>query len=143
MKQPRIISVGGCLAALLVAGCSGVSPSSTINPLGGVASQGAIDAPSTTTQTPLNRCRQGLHVSPNHATIKVNQQLHLHDYYLHWDSPICEQSYEPASWTASGGVIQPVGGGKEAVFFALLPGVYRVNAKWSGSRAHSTVTVIL
>ena len=34
MKQPRIISVGGCLAALLLAACGGVAPNSTVTPLG-------------------------------------------------------------------------------------------------------------
>ena len=87
MKQPRIISAGGCIAALLVAGCGGMSSNSTANPLGGVASQGAIGAPSTTTQTPLKPCRVGLHVVPNHATIKVNQQLHLYDYYCNFVLP--------------------------------------------------------
>ncbi len=44
MKQPRIISAGGCLAALLGAGCSGggVSPSSTANLPGVAALPGAI-----------------------------------------------------------------------------------------------------
>ena len=41
MKQARIISAGGCLAALLLAGCAGVSPNSTVNPLGEVAPQRA------------------------------------------------------------------------------------------------------
>ncbi len=41
MKQPRIISAGGCLAALLVAGC-GVGSNSMANPLGGVAPQGEV-----------------------------------------------------------------------------------------------------
>ena len=43
MKHPRIISAGGCLAALLVAGCSGggVSPSSTASLPGASAPYGA------------------------------------------------------------------------------------------------------
>lgn len=42
MKRPRIISTGGCLAALLVTGCAGPSTNST-NSLGGVAPQVATD----------------------------------------------------------------------------------------------------
>ena len=45
MKQPRIVSAGGCLAALLVAGCGGMSPNSTASPLGGAAPQSAIGVP--------------------------------------------------------------------------------------------------
>ena len=46
-----------------------------------------------------------------------------------------------ASWTASGGVIQPLNGGTEAIFFALQPGVYRVHAKYEWFAARATVTV--
>ncbi len=67
MKQPRIISVGGCLAALLVTGCAAPSLNSA-NSLGGVTPQAAI--PSITAETPLV-CGVGLHIKPHVPTIKV------------------------------------------------------------------------
>ena len=142
MKQPRIISVGGCLAALLVAGCGGMGPNSTANPLGGVAPEGATGVPSITAETPLV-CGVGLHIKPHVPTIKVGQLLYLYDVYIA-PSSYCNKYREYASWTASGGVIRTRYGrgmGQRAVFSAVLPGVYLVYAKWNGYTAHVKVTV--
>ena len=45
MKRPRVISTGGCLAALLVAGCGGggISPGSIANLSGVAAASGGVE----------------------------------------------------------------------------------------------------
>ena len=145
MKQPRIISAGGCVAALLAAGCSNMSPNSTANPLGGVAPQGAIGIPGITPE--WHRHCSGFHVFPKVATIKVSQPLHLYAYLLYADLLnytyfYCNDSPESARWTVSRGTIRPLHGGTEAIFYALRTGVYHVHAKWNGRSAEATVTVI-
>ena len=141
MKQARIISAGGCLAALLLAGCAGVSPNSTASPLGRAA-QGAIGLPGIT--GPLYRCDKfKLRVFPWRQVIKVNQQLTLSDWaWVPEGYGVCEKIDEPASWESSrGGRIRPIYGGLQAIFHAVRPGVYRVRAKWYSLHARDTVTV--
>ena len=144
MKQPRIISAGGCIAALLVAGCGGMSPSSTINPLGGVASKGAIDAPSTTAEATPRLCNR-FYVIPKAATITVSQPLKLHDNLQQWDyyRNRCDESRVSAVWSSSGGSLQANPKGKSAVFSASLPGLYTVVARYPERRGQATVTVTL
>ena len=146
MKQPRIISVGGYLVALLVAGCSGMGPNSTGNSLGVAAPQGATGVPSITAEASPTGCRAGLHIKPNVATIKVDQLLYLYDVYNTPSSYGCDRSRVYASWTTSGGVIRTRYGrgmGQRVVFSAVLPGVYHVQAEYGADRAHATVTVTL
>ena len=83
----------------------------------------------------------GFDVKPGHKTIKVNRQLTLDDLYWYGTAygQFCLQ--EPATWTASGGVIQPKDGGMRAAFYAASPGVYRVKAIWGTYDDHATVTV--
>ena len=145
MKRARIISSVGCLAVFLTAGCGGVGPNSSANPLGGVASQGAMDVRDTTKPRhrwcPHRTPQPGFYVKPGHKTIKVNQQLTLVNLYSYGTSYGHECVQEPATWTASGGVIQPEDGGMSAVFYAASPGVYRVKAMWGTYHDHATVTV--
>ncbi len=139
MKQPRIISTAGCLAALLVAGCGGLSTNSTASPLGRAA-QGAIGLPDIT--APLHNC-DGFRVYPKRPVIIVNQLLELYDLAkVGAGYGACDQIDEAASWGSSrGSRIQPVNGGTKAVFSARKPGVYRVNAKWDGRHDAVKVTV--
>ena len=144
MNQFRIIRVNGCLAALLVAGCSGMGANSTANLPSATAQRSTIGVPSITTEAPLFRCPgNGFHVVPKAATIKVGQALYLNDSFQYQVYFVCYKDSEPASWTASGGSIQPLRGGRGAVFSAAEPGVYRVHARWGVFTAHATVTVTL
>ena len=137
MKGPRIISAGGCLAALLVAGCGGVSPNSMASPLGGSA-QGAISLPSLTD----DNCARG-RISPKASTVKVNQRLYLQyeaEFRISYDC----YPWQPEDahwWTPSGGRVRPLHGGTEAIFRAVRPGVYPVRANWTGRIGRATVTV--
>jgi hypothetical protein len=54
MKQARIISPGGCVAALLVARCAGVSPNSTANLPSVTARSSAIAVPERVTEYSLS-----------------------------------------------------------------------------------------
>ena len=142
MKQARIISAGGCLAALLVAGCSGMSSNSTTNSLGGLAPKGAIGISSSPLVRPF--CGERFYVTPKHATIKVHQLLYLHNHRHYFVYPYgCARESVDALWTASGGVIWPRHGGKEAVFSAVAPGAYQVDATWQYDYASARVTVTL
>lgn len=136
MKRPCITIAGGCLAALFLAGCSGMSPTSTANALG-AAARGASSPAS-------DRC-PGLRVYPRRPVITVNQQLTLSDvasYGYGYGYGACDKQDEAASWKSSrGGRIRPVNGGLKAIFSAERPGVYRVHAKWNGRHDVDTVTV--
>jgi hypothetical protein len=139
MTQPRITIAGGCLVALLVAGCGGMHPNSTASPLGRAA-QGAIGLPDIT--APLHDCN-GFRVYPKRPVITVNQQLVLSDLAkVGTGYGDCDQIDEAASWGSSrGSRIQPADGGMKAIFSALRPGVYRVHAKWDGRHDAVRVTV--
>jgi hypothetical protein len=145
MKQVHITSAGGCLAALLVTGCGGLSPTSTASPLGIAAPQRAMGVPGIAGSR-INRahCHQ-FRVYPTDPSIKVNQQLKLSNLVSLGDAyGGCDTYDEDASWrSSSGSTIQPLHRGMKALFSAVRPGVYRVRADWDGRHGRDTVTVTL
>ncbi len=135
VKRTWIILAGGCLAALLVAGCNGVSPNSTTSPLGGVA-QSVISVPGITP----HGCGR-FDVRPKHRAIRVNVRLPLYATMPFPSYVACNREPVDAHWrTSRGGRIQP-SYGVEAIFYAVRPGVYRVRAKYKWFTAGATVTV--
>jgi hypothetical protein len=126
-------ALGICASAILV-GCGGTPGGQT-----------AFSPAQTLVQPQNHRCGfygicVYLRVSPSHPTIHVNQQRELHT--VSWcNRGECHKEEVDAQWSSSGGSLQVIDGGKEAIFSASSPGVYKVVAKAGSLTGRAKVTV--
>ena len=83
----------------------------------------------------------GLYIKPNTATIKVDQQITLRSEYK---SPLmrnCSIAAVSAVWRSTGGSLQVIHNGKQAIFSSSAVGTYTVSAYWHGLKANATIMV--
>ena len=89
-------------------------------------------------------CPHELDILPETATIKAGQQITLVDEYdFERFFHRCGQKGVDAVWTTSGGSLQVINGGTEAVFSASSAGVYYVAAQYRKRTGKATMTVTL
>ncbi len=117
-------ALGICAAVALLSGCGGSqAPSMSLAPQ--IAAPQSAAAGSALHVGPLFFFR--FRIKPHNPTIQVNQQRELRASLtdgIGW----CKVD---ATWSTSGGSLQVIDGGKEAIFSASLPGKYTVGAKYN------------
>jgi hypothetical protein len=124
-------ALGICASAILV-GCGGTPGGQTA-----FSRAQTVAQPQNHWCSPFGPCFT-MRVRPPHPTIRVNQQQTLEA----WIWGPSNGKYQPdATWKSSGGSLQVIDGGKDAIFSASSPGQYRVVARVGALHGRAIVTV--
>ena len=127
-------ALGICAAVAVLSGCGGSQPPSmSLAPQIAAPQSAAVGS---------SRCLSRLFVDPRSSYRRVGRSVNLHAILrTHAIGRGCWRGGVQAAWSASGGSLQVINGGWEAIFSASLPGTYTVFATYGGLTGSAEVTV--
>jgi hypothetical protein len=73
---------------------------------------------------------------PKHASVRVNQQITIHDEWTFQYDSRCRTLDRSVNWSSNGGTLKPIKGGLKAIFSSSKTGSYIVKAEFQIYRKH-------